>query len=579
MAPIPDRYQVRETLLENDEQVLQRASDSLLEREVLLKCPGPSRQQRFAVDDQKTLREARALARVSSPHVQKLHEVLESDAGPILVLEALAASRLAEQLEANGPLEQEALMRLTRGLCDALDAIHREGIVHRGLSSESVLLRADGEPVLAGFDFAKAGGGGALSSIDYGANVERSARPEYPAPEQRAGQSADARSDLYGLGHVLYEAATGKRSSGESLSKDDVAELPAKLRPILLKLTAQSPLGRYPNARELREAIEDKTPQVVVARSGSRTGLWGAAAALAAALVAGIWLFGTDQGAGAVKQLFDERAAPTRGFTLSEIEPLPDLTGGYSASKALVIGVPQTQSGHDKIPNAKKDSDELVAALRALDWQVTPLIGEEATRKNILAAIEEIRGGLKKNDQFLFYFAGHGEPRPGDEKNRGWILPADAQPKDTDKGRSSWIDFNAISVMLGPSFRAKHVLVVLDCCYSGIAAGFDEAPLRSGTPREYHRKFLQRRSRAVLTSTLDNQAASDGKKGENSPFAKILLESLRRVHTTQTPLLLTVLYGKLREDMPHDYQIPALRCHDRLDSKNGHGEFMFLPKP
>ncbi|MCA8972168.1 MAG: caspase family protein [Planctomycetes bacterium] len=565
MEGVPPRYEVRETLIDDDEQTLQRAYDTLLEREVLLKRAGTAHADRFGLDAKKVLREARALAGIDSPYVQRLLEVIETGNGPVLVLEALAAGRLADRIEAGGRLEDSELRPLAEGLAHALDAIHRHGIVHRNLSTESVLLRPSGAPVLAGFDFAKSSGGGALSSIDYSAKIDRAARPSYPAPEQHSGQSADARSDLYGLGHVLFEAATGERSSGEPLTGDTLACAPKPWHEVLRKLTASSPLGRYPNAPSLLEAIQGRAE--TVSRSSSKVP-WMIAGSLLLLLTAAVaWYFGGRSQVG----ILDPRFESVRGKPLDSLEPVRGLLPRYSRSFALLVAVTDYGDEFQKLGNAQRDAESIEKQIRRLGWkQIEPLYGHDATRANILAEFGKLEQTLLPNDQFFFYFAGHGM-RQARDKSRGWIIPSDAKSFDNDPGRTAWISFEEVGSLLRGRLRAKHVLVALDCCYSGTAIVQQSRMRGNEEQRDASEKYLQRHSKVLLTSAGPDQLASDGAEGSNSPFAAIFIQELKRTTSTR-PLLVSQLHAALRIGMKGK-QFPVL-C--RLDGEEkGFGEFMF----
>jgi len=209
----PYRFEVLEELASSEAEVLFRARDRLLDREVVLKAPGPGLEEAFR--DKRTreivLREARALARIQHPGIERLLDVLATRDGPVLVLEPSPGEPLAERLRREGPLAPDELLAWARKLGEALDAVHTAGLVHRGIESDHVFVTSDG-PRLAGFRFAKdrREGKGPKPTLRYSATIGRvKALPAHPAPEQKLGQAADARTDLFSLGWVLHECATG----------------------------------------------------------------------------------------------------------------------------------------------------------------------------------------------------------------------------------------------------------------------------------------------------------------------------------------------------------------------------------
>src|SRR6185295_18457358 len=87
----------------------------------------------------------------------RLLDVMETPGGPMLVIEPVEGETLADRFERGGPLAPAEIQALGIRLCDALEAVHAVGVVHRGVSAENIVLRADGTPCLAGFVFAKFG--------------------------------------------------------------------------------------------------------------------------------------------------------------------------------------------------------------------------------------------------------------------------------------------------------------------------------------------------------------------------------------------------------------------------------------
>ena len=198
-----------------------RARDTRLERTVAIKVlPAqlsnePERRERFE-------REARAVSSLNHPHICALYDVGQHDGIDYIVMDHLEGQTLAERLE-KGPLPTEPLLRHAIEIADALDKAHRKGIVHRDLKPGNVMLTKAGAKLL---DFglarinppsSEAAGGGGVSSLP------TRARPltddgavlgtfQYMAPEQLEGKEADARTDIFSLGAMLYEMATGQRA-------------------------------------------------------------------------------------------------------------------------------------------------------------------------------------------------------------------------------------------------------------------------------------------------------------------------------------------------------------------------------
>jgi hypothetical protein len=249
-----------------------RARDTRLDREVALKVvsgdsASPEAFARFQ-------REARAIAALSHPNICTLFDIGATDGHPYLVMELLEGRTLHDVL-AGGPLPVPALLDHAAALADALHAAHGRGIIHRDLKPANVYLTSRGVVKILDFGLAKAdsderdetrlgdpaltGPGTTLGTV------------AYMSPEQLRGEPLDARTDLFSLGLVLYEMATGRRPFvGKTSAEISAAilhaapppargvrpELPEKLGEILLKLLEKDRELRYQSAAELRADLK-----------------------------------------------------------------------------------------------------------------------------------------------------------------------------------------------------------------------------------------------------------------------------------------------------------------------------------
>src|SRR5215475_2075140 len=211
-----------------------RARDTRLDRTVAIKvlpdhlAQSPDLRHRFE-------REAKAVSSLNHPHICALYDVGQQDGIDFLVLEYLEGESLHDRLE-KGPLPLDQALRYATQIADALDRAHRSGVVHRDLKPGNVMLTKAGaklldfglarvaKPVVGGdadlFDLATpskplTGTGTLLGTIPY------------MAPEQIEGREADARTDIWAFGALLYEMVTGKRAF--------VAKSPASLIGAILK--------------------------------------------------------------------------------------------------------------------------------------------------------------------------------------------------------------------------------------------------------------------------------------------------------------------------------------------------------
>ncbi len=251
-----------------------KARDTRLDRTVAIKvlpahfAESERLRQRFE-------REARALASLSHPHICTLYDVGHENGIHFLVMEYLEGETLAARLE-RGPIPTEQLLRAGSEIADALDKAHRQGVVHRDLKPGNIMLTKAGVKLLD-FGLAKGTTNLVASALTQVSAVPTRSQPltaegtlvgtlHYMAPEQLEGQEADARSDIFALGAVLYEMATGRRAFlGKSQASIIAAILSSEPTPIsaLQPMTppaldraakrclAKDPDDRWQSARDL----------------------------------------------------------------------------------------------------------------------------------------------------------------------------------------------------------------------------------------------------------------------------------------------------------------------------------------
>src|SRR6266542_3514579 len=222
-----------------------KARDTRLERTVAVKVL-PSHLSASAEVRQRFEREAKTISQLSHPHICALYDVGNQDGLEYLVMEYLEGETLAERL-VRGPLPLEQTLRFGIEIADALEKAHRQGIVHRDLKPGNVMLTKSGVKLLD-FGLAKvllpspagrAGRGQGLTSLPTMANAPLTQEGtilgtfQYMSPEQLEGREADARSDIFALGAILYEMATGRKAfSGTSQASLITAIMSSEPAPI-----------------------------------------------------------------------------------------------------------------------------------------------------------------------------------------------------------------------------------------------------------------------------------------------------------------------------------------------------------
>jgi eukaryotic-like serine/threonine-protein kinase len=251
-----------------------RARDTRLGREVALKVlpstltHDPDRRQRLE-------REARAAAGVNHPNIVTLYSVEEDKGLLFLTMELIEGHSLREVLRERR-LALQQMLDITIPLAEAVHAAHRQGITHRDLKPENVMLTTQNRVKVLDFGLAKLGqpelGESVKTQVDTFVTTEGpKGTVAYMSPEQAEGKHLDARSDVFSLGVLLYEMATGSRpfqgdSTASTLSAilrdaprpiaDLRQELPAQLNRIVLRCLAKDPDRRYQTALDLRNDLE-----------------------------------------------------------------------------------------------------------------------------------------------------------------------------------------------------------------------------------------------------------------------------------------------------------------------------------
>ncbi|HSW31814.1 MAG TPA: protein kinase [Longimicrobiales bacterium] len=157
-------------------------------------------------------RETQAISRLNHKNICTIHDTGTHDGRPYIVMELLEG-RTVEQLLQDGPLDAERVVHVGIQVADALDAAHRQGVIHRDVKSSNIFVNARGDAKVLDFGIAKVALHDAEPGRDTDAGIARSGIPlgtlAFMSPEQARGEEVDERSDLFSLGVVLYEMATG----------------------------------------------------------------------------------------------------------------------------------------------------------------------------------------------------------------------------------------------------------------------------------------------------------------------------------------------------------------------------------
>ncbi len=258
-------YQVVEQIGAGGMGAVYKAYQPSMERHVAIKVLPDSLAQ-DAQFLQRFQREAKAIARLEHAHILPAYDYGQHEGVTYIVMRYIEGGTLKDRL-ARGPLSASEMVRVVEQIGSALDYAHRRGVIHRDVKPGNILLDAQGDAFLSDFGLARlvaasqqftTTGGGAVGT------------PAYMSPEQGQGFKADHRSDIYSLGVVTYEMATGRApyeaETPVALIFKHINEpvprlrtrapaLPEMLEAVILKAMAKNPANRYQTAGEMAQDL------------------------------------------------------------------------------------------------------------------------------------------------------------------------------------------------------------------------------------------------------------------------------------------------------------------------------------
>jgi len=263
---VDGRYRVERRLARGGMATVYEAMDLRLDRTVALKImhPGLAEDAAFV---SRFVREAKSAARLSDPHVVAVYDQGEDDGIVYLVMEYVAGRTVRDVLREYGRLTAEQALTVLDPVLQALDAAHHAGFVHRDVKPENVLLTDDGRVKVADFGLARAISAATSTAATQGLLIGTVA---YLSPEQVERGIADARSDVYGAGILLYEMVTGSVPfAGETplavayQHVNAAVPAPSSVRPgvpseldaLVARATARDADDRYPDAASFLGAV------------------------------------------------------------------------------------------------------------------------------------------------------------------------------------------------------------------------------------------------------------------------------------------------------------------------------------
>ncbi len=257
------RYEIKGELGRGGMATVYHAYDPRFEREVAIKVlphemlHDPQFRTRFE-------REAKTIAMIEHPAIVPVYDFGEEEGQPFFVMRYMTGGSLSDKLK-EGPLTVVEAARIFQRLAPALDSAHAKGIIHRDLKPGNILFDQYGEPYISDFGIAKLSE--AQGSVTGSAIV---GTPSYMSPEQAQGSGVDGRSDIYGMGVILFEMLSGQQPfSGDTPMSvvlkhvteppphilDIRPELPPAVEAIVEKALAKNKEDRYSTAAEMTDAL------------------------------------------------------------------------------------------------------------------------------------------------------------------------------------------------------------------------------------------------------------------------------------------------------------------------------------
>ena len=264
---LDDRFEITDVIAKSGMAELYKANDRKTGTAVAIKVPhlqiesDPAGFDRFRREEEIGLQ-------LNHPNILKIIPV-EKKSRPYLVMEYLEGQTLSELLRSVHPLPEPDAVKIASRICEALDYMHKKGVIHRDLKPQNIMLCNDGSIRIMDFGIARAQSARRLTFVGFTPTM---GTPDYMAPEQVRGSRGDERTDIYSLGAILYEMVTGEPPFGGDsayvimnarVTGDPVAprKLNNKLTPVLeeviLHAMERDPKRRFQSAAEMKRELDD----------------------------------------------------------------------------------------------------------------------------------------------------------------------------------------------------------------------------------------------------------------------------------------------------------------------------------
>ena len=262
---LQDRFQLLKELGRGGMGIVFQAHDKQLNEQVAIKVLSPLLSKNSDALE-RLKREVSAARRVTHQNIIRIHDISESNGLHFVSMEYFVGTTLKEIIKRDGACSLIKGAQIALQICNGIESAHRQGVVHRDLKSQNIIVNDSGELKIIDFGLASSAHMEGMTATGLILGT-----PEYMAPEQVDGKRADERADIYSFGIILYEIFTGKLPfSGDSAiavgfkqlrdapqpPREIKSQVPAALEAIILKALQKDPAERYASVTELRSDLE-----------------------------------------------------------------------------------------------------------------------------------------------------------------------------------------------------------------------------------------------------------------------------------------------------------------------------------
>ncbi|HXA17284.1 MAG TPA: serine/threonine-protein kinase [Thermoanaerobaculia bacterium] len=266
------QYRILSELGAGGQGTVYKALDTKLGRTIALKLLPP---EMASIDDttrKRFRREAQLASSLDHPNICTVHDLIDADGASFIVMQ-FVAGQTVRQLVGGRPLEVRTALRIAIQVCDALAAAHSQGIIHRDIKAQNIIVSESGQARILDFGLAKLIGDGTevRDQTELTALGSPYGTPTYAAPEQSRGEKVDHRADIFSTGVLLYEMLSGTwpfqgKNAFEArhavlydepapMNEKRGGPIPARLEAIVSRALAKEPARRYQRMSDLRDAL------------------------------------------------------------------------------------------------------------------------------------------------------------------------------------------------------------------------------------------------------------------------------------------------------------------------------------